>query len=176
MENLSECHWPIGLPSHVCDDQGGGNKDVSVFMIMDQGCNHGSLMWGKWVIIAFSTIIWNDWRFARSTHNTHIEWTWVEVGACFVQWWAPWPLCHSPLNGLIPPTLLLTLQICQTRNSGFAPHPPSFRPHLPPPHPANPPTTTLSICTVCFSCKRYYNQFSLLVRTEQNGWLEGLGI
>ena len=58
-------------------------------MIMDQGCNHGSLMWGKWVIIAFSTIIWNDWRFARSTHNTHIEWTWVEVGACFVcQWWA----------------------------------------------------------------------------------------
>ena len=36
-----------GLPSHVCGDRGGENKDVSVFMIMARGRNHGSFMWGK---------------------------------------------------------------------------------------------------------------------------------
>lgn len=36
-----------GLPSCVRGDRGGENKDVSVFMIMAQGHNRGSFMWGK---------------------------------------------------------------------------------------------------------------------------------
>jgi len=36
-----------GLPSRVCGDRGGENKDVSVFMIMARGHSRGSFMWGK---------------------------------------------------------------------------------------------------------------------------------
>lgn len=46
METFIHAVEKYGLPSHVHGDHGGENKEVSVFMIMTRGPNHGSFMWG----------------------------------------------------------------------------------------------------------------------------------
>jgi len=51
-----------GVPSRVCGDRGGENRDVSILMILLCGLNCVSFMWGP------------------SVFNTQIERLWVEVG------------------------------------------------------------------------------------------------
>ncbi len=51
-----------GVPSRVCSDRGGKNRDVSILMILLCELNHTSFMWGL------------------SVFNTQIEHLWVEVG------------------------------------------------------------------------------------------------
>jgi len=54
-----------GVPSRVCGDRGGENRDVSILMILLHGLGHASFMWGSLVF------------------NTQIECPWVEVGRQF---------------------------------------------------------------------------------------------
>jgi len=51
-----------GVPSRVCGDRGGENRDVSILMILLCGLGHASFMWGS------------------SVFNTQIECLWVEGG------------------------------------------------------------------------------------------------
>ena len=58
-----------GVPSRVCGDCGGENRDVSILMIILHGVNRASFMWGS------------------SVFNTRIERLWVEVGCQFARAW-----------------------------------------------------------------------------------------
>jgi hypothetical protein len=58
-----------GVPSGVCGDRGGENRDVSILMILLRGLNRASFMWGP------------------SVSNTRIECVWVEVRRRFVRQW-----------------------------------------------------------------------------------------
>ncbi|KAG6819028.1 hypothetical protein H0H93_016122 [Arthromyces matolae] len=58
-----------GQPSRVRADRGRENKAIATYMIMRQGLNRGSFIWGS------------------STHNTRVERIWVEVGTQFVRAW-----------------------------------------------------------------------------------------
>src|SRR5689334_20600060 len=58
-----------GVPSRVRGDRGGENRDVSILMVLLQGANRASFMWGS------------------STFNTRIERLWVEVGTQFARSW-----------------------------------------------------------------------------------------
>jgi len=58
-----------GLPSRVRGDCGGENRDVAILMILLRGLHQASYMWGS------------------STHNSRIEWLWVEIGTQFARRW-----------------------------------------------------------------------------------------
>ena len=82
------------------------------------------------------------------------------------------PLCHSPLNGLIPPTLLLPLQICKSRNSGFAPHPPQLSP--PPTSPSSSqPTNHHPLYLHCLPQLQKVLRLILLAGQDRAEWMVG---
>ena len=58
-----------GVPARVWKDTGDENRDISILMILLQGLNCASFMWGP------------------SVFNTWIEWLWLEVGKWFVCQW-----------------------------------------------------------------------------------------
>jgi hypothetical protein len=74
-----------GTPSRMRGDRGGENAAVSVWMIMHQGPNRASFMWGSWVLFLIIGSLHSP--CPRSTHNTRIERLWVEVGTQFVRCW-----------------------------------------------------------------------------------------
>jgi hypothetical protein len=41
-----EAHEEYGMPSHMRGDRGGENIDVATYMVMQNGPNHGSFLWG----------------------------------------------------------------------------------------------------------------------------------
>ena len=69
-----------GIPSRVHGDCGGENQDIAIFMILLRGSDCGSFLWGS------------------STHNSHIERLWVEIGTQFACQWRAFFLwletCH----------------------------------------------------------------------------------
>ncbi|KAK6961870.1 hypothetical protein R3P38DRAFT_2592985 [Favolaschia claudopus] len=68
-----------GFPSRLRGDRGGENIGCAIYMVMRNGPNRASFMWGS------------------STHNTRIERLWVEVGSQFVRRWSTCSYQYIPV-------------------------------------------------------------------------------